>query len=147
MRRFETGATRNDEAGKLDYEAFLSPLVIKRFGQYMHHHRFQADGEMRDGDNWQKGILQESYIKSAWRHFMDWWLHWDGYDNVATEDLEDAICALIFNAQGFLHEHLKAMRTLPEKATAGEIIDALEITEEEMEDARRAIVETERSDE
>ncbi|HUW10156.1 MAG TPA: hypothetical protein VM537_10530 [Anaerolineae bacterium] len=104
MREFETGATRDSEDGKHDYEGFLSPLVIERFGQYMHKHRKQADGELRDSDNWQKGIPQDAYIKSAWRHFLDWWMEHRGHES--REGVEEAICALIFNAQGYLHELL-----------------------------------------
>ena len=29
MRKFETGATRNDDSNKYDYEGFLSPLILK----------------------------------------------------------------------------------------------------------------------
>ena len=107
MRQFETGATRDTEEGKLDYEGFLSPIVIKRYGEYMHRHRKQADGELRASDNWQKGIPKDAYIKSAWRHFMDWWLHHRGFGKWAREKLEDALCAIIFNASGYLHEFLK----------------------------------------
>jgi hypothetical protein len=105
IRKFETGATRDTEEGKYDYEAFLSPLVVRRYGEYMHKHRKQADGTLRDGDNWQKGIPQTAYIKSAWRHFHDWWMEYRGYPS--REGLEDALCALLFNVMGYLHEHLK----------------------------------------
>lgn len=105
MRKFETGATRNDDADKYDFEGFLSPLVIQRFGQYMHKHRLQADGTLRDSDNWQKGIPKSAYIKSAFRHFHDWWLEHRGYPS--REGLEDALCALLFNVSGYLHELLK----------------------------------------
>src|SRR5580698_7792736 len=63
FRTFETGATRNLDASKYDYEGFLSPLVMERFGQYMHKHRVQADGSLRDSDNWQKGIPLQAYMK------------------------------------------------------------------------------------
>jgi len=33
-RTFDTGATRDTSQDKLDFEGFLSPLVIKRFGEY-----------------------------------------------------------------------------------------------------------------
>lgn len=105
MRQFKTGATRNSDEGKYDYEGFLSPLVLERFAKYMHKHRLQADGKLRDSDNWQKGIPQEAYMKSAWRHFMEWW---KAHRTLKTEeDIEESICALIFNAQGYLHERLK----------------------------------------
>ena len=105
MRKFETGATRNIDLNKFDYEGFLSPLVLQKFGQYMHSHRKQADGQLRDSDNWQKGIPKEAYIKSGWRHFFDWWKEHRGYKTM--DGLEGAICALMFNAMGYLHEHLK----------------------------------------
>jgi len=105
MRQFKSGATRDSADGKFDYEGFLSPLVIARFGEYMHKHRLQSDGNLRDSDNWQKGIPKEAYIKSAWRHFMDWWGECRGY--ASKDGLEEALCALLFNIQGYLHEHLK----------------------------------------
>jgi hypothetical protein len=105
IRRFRTGATRDTDLGKLDYEAFLSPIVLQRFAVYMHKHRTQKDGTVRDGDNWQKGIPKDAFMKSAWRHFMDWWLEHRGY--ASREGLQDALCAVIFNASGYLFEILK----------------------------------------
>jgi len=105
VRKFSTGATRNNEEGKLDYEAFYSPLVMERFAKYMHKHRIQDDGSLRDGDNWQKGIPMDAYMKSGWRHFFDWWKQHRGIKS--DEEIEESICALIFNAQGYLFELLK----------------------------------------
>ena len=102
MRNFQTGATRDDDHNKLDYEGFLSPVVIQRFAEYMHEHRKQADGGMRGSDNWQKGIPIDAYMKSMWRHFFAVWKnHRTGQDNM--EDL----CALLFNVQGMMLEKLK----------------------------------------
>ena len=110
MRTFEGGATRDSDHDKPDYEGYLSPSVIKRFGQYMLKHQQQADGSIRASDNWQcgQGIPQDAYIKSAFRHFMDWWRghRTDGITDLG--DFEDSMCALMFNAMGYLHEHLKA---------------------------------------
>lgn len=120
LRTFETGATRNTDDEKIDYEGFLSPLVLERFGRYMDKHRIQADGSIRASDNWQKGIPREVYMKSAWRHFVEWWKYhrfmqassFSALHGTLTprghEELEDALCALLFNAMGYLHEHLKA---------------------------------------
>lgn len=108
MREFSTGATRNTDAAKHDPEGFLSPLVIERFCQYMHTHRLQADGRLRDSDNWQKGIPLQAYMKSAWRHFLDVWYHHREVSAQALEPLEEALCALLFNVSGYLHEVLKA---------------------------------------
>ncbi len=115
MRTFETGATRDTDQGKPDYEGFLSPFVLERFGQYMSKHRIQADGSVRDSDNWQKGIPQSAYIKSLFRHFMELWKAWRTTGAVD----EEAACAMFFNIQGLLHEHLKPKA---EEITHGEKI-------------------------
>lgn len=108
VRHFPTGANRNPDADKLDYEGFLSPLVIERFAEYMHKHRSIADGTLRDADNWQKGMPKDAYMKSGWRHFFDWWKEHRGL--TSREGLEDALCGLLFNVQGYLHETLKSRR-------------------------------------
>lgn len=107
MRVFETGATRDKEDGKFDYEGFLSPRVLQRYAEYMHEHRIQADGSLRDSDNWQKGIPMGAYMKSLWRHFMDVWLQWRN-GSTFSKVWEDALCAMMFNVMGLLHETLKA---------------------------------------
>jgi hypothetical protein len=105
MRIYKTGATRDTDEGKIDYEGFLSPIVLERFGEYMLKHQFQADGKKRDSDNWQKGIEQNDYMKSAFRHFMAWWKEHRG---IKTPDgIEDNMCALMFNIMGYMHERLK----------------------------------------
>lgn len=111
MRVFATGATRDLDETKIDYEGHISPLVTKRYGQYMHEHRKQADGKMRASDNWQLGIDKTAYLKSLVRHMEDVKLIWDGYPDEATEpDMEKALCAVIFNAQGLMFEILRAKR-------------------------------------
>jgi hypothetical protein len=105
VRTFSSGATRDNDTDKFDYEGFLSPLVIRRFGEYMHQHRKQSDVNLRDSDNWQRGIPLNEYMKSAWRHFFEWWAVHRG--NPPTEDIEDTLCAMLFNVQGYLHELLK----------------------------------------
>ncbi len=106
-RTFETGATRNSDADKYDYEGFLSPLVIERFGKYMHKHRHLADGSMRDSDNWQKGLPYDVCVKSLLRHVID---VWKNNRNLFThESVQDALCAVIFNAQALLLNRLQRM--------------------------------------
>jgi len=105
MRVFKTGATRDTDKDKFDYDGFLSPIVIQRYGEYMHKHRLQSNGEMRDADNWQQGIPKDVYMSSAWRHFMDLWLEDRGYKS--REGLEEALMALLFNIMGYAHEVLK----------------------------------------
>lgn len=108
MREFETGATRDSEDGKLDYEGFLSPVVLLAFAEYMDRHRTQADGERRDSDNWQKGMPIDTYLRSLLRHVMDAWLHYRGREDLAgSNDIVEALCAVMFNVQGLLHEYLR----------------------------------------
>ena len=109
IRTFSTGATRSTDAVKPDYEGYLSPLVLKRFGEYMTKHRVQPDGSTRASDNWQKGIPLASYMQSAWRHFVAWWLAYRGHP---TEDIEESLCAMLFNVQGYLHEYLKMKQSV-----------------------------------
>lgn len=105
MRKFNTGATRNIDNDKLDYEGFLHPLVLEAFAKYMHENRIQADGTIRTSDNWQKGIPLDAYMKSGWRHFMDWWMEHRGHKS--REGKIKALCGLMFNVQGYLYELLK----------------------------------------
>lgn len=105
MRLFDTGATRDDDTNKPDYEGYLSPLVIESFGAYMLKHQWQADGKKRDSDNWQKGFTFDVYMKSMWRHFMAVWKGHRGYSS-REKKIED-LNALLFNVQGYLHEELK----------------------------------------
>jgi hypothetical protein len=104
-RQFESGAYRDTDEDKFDYEGFLSPFVLERYAEYMNKHRMQSNGELRDSDNWQKGIPKYVYIKSGWRHFFDWWKEHRGIPT--KEGIEDALCALMFNVMGYLHELLK----------------------------------------
>lgn len=111
VRTFETGANRDVDTNKLDYEGFLSPRVLTRYAEYMHKNRFLRDGTMRDSDNWQKGIPRSVYMKSMWRHFMEVWRIQRGLDPWAL--LEEALCALLFNVSGMLHEVIKMREGQP----------------------------------
>lgn len=102
IRTFETGATRDAADDKPDYEGFLSPLVIRMYGEYMNKHRLQPDGQLRDSDNWQKGIPKKEYVKSLLRHVIDLWLFNRGYKGRDT--IEDALCGILFNVMGYMHE-------------------------------------------
>jgi hypothetical protein len=79
----------------------------------MHEHRKQSDGELRDGDNWQKGIPRDQYMKSGFRHFVDWWLaHRAGEfdpdpENLPNDEELDVLCALLFNVMGYMYEVLR----------------------------------------
>lgn len=110
VRTFDTGATRDLDANKLDFEGFLSPLVLKRYAEHMHKARVMADGTMRASDNWQLGMPLDAYMKSMFRHFFDVWSTHRGLETGS--DIETELCALLFNVSGYLHEHLKAKNAL-----------------------------------
>lgn len=116
IRTFETGATRDTDTNKPDYEGFLSPLVLEAFGRYMHKHRIQPDGTLRASDNWQNGIPFSAYMKSMWRHFVTLWQLHRSYGPEPTlastwaDEFEEALCALMFNVMGYLHEFLRSRR-------------------------------------
>ena len=79
----------------------------------MNKHRAQPDGSVRDPDNWQKGIPLTAYMKGMWRHVLHLWTRHRGYvvqDAMATQDIEEDLCSIIFNAQGMLFELLKDKR-------------------------------------
>jgi hypothetical protein len=118
MRKFDTGATRDSEEGKNDYEGFYDPLVVEAFGNYMTKHRKQADGQLRDSDNWKKGIPKTAYMKSLLRHILDAWAIHRGYKRIDKKTGEEitmveALCAILFNVQGYLYEVLKEKEDRP----------------------------------
>ena len=109
IRKFETGATRDSNENKLEYARFNSPIVMKRFAEYMNLHRKQSDGNLREGDNWQNlfGDKHEDVcMDSLLRHVMDVWLINKGFKNEAREDLESALCAIMFNVNAWLFKIL-----------------------------------------
>lgn len=108
LRTFGTGATRDTTEGKHEPWGFTSALVEKRFCAYMHRHRLQSNGELRDSDNWKKGIPLDAYYHSLSRHIQDLRLILEGFDIEAREDsLEEVLCSVLFNVQGMLHEIIK----------------------------------------
>lgn len=113
MRKYTTGATRNDDKERPEFGGFLSPIVVRRFGEYMHKNRLQKDGTLRASDNWKKGMARRDYFESLFRHFIDVWEEITNDKDQETtlnyEDdriLQEALCAILFNAQGLLREVL-----------------------------------------
>lgn len=109
MRRFDTGATRDTDRHKLNYRRFFSPRVLKRRAEYMEKHRVQADGQVREPDNWKKGIPLLAYADSAWRHHFEFWQLLDEGETAGPR-VEEAICALMFNLEGYLDTILQTPR-------------------------------------
>jgi hypothetical protein len=115
IRKFETGGTRDSDAGKLDWEGFFSPITLERYAQYMNKHRVMADGSLRSSDNWQKHFGEGHFsvcMKSLYRHFVDLWFLHRGYQRVdqkTGEEItkEEACCAILFNTLAYLDKLLK----------------------------------------
>ncbi len=105
-REFTTGATRDNDDGKYDYEGFLSPMVLEAFAAYMHENRKTLSGDYRASDNWQKGIPCKEYIKSAYRHFHDWTKICR--DIPVPEGELGATMGVLFNVMGWVFERMKA---------------------------------------
>lgn len=106
---FSTGATRSTDENKIDFEGHLNPEVLHIFGEYMHRHRVQRDGQLRASDNWQKGIPIHRYVKSLIRHTFEFWRMWRGYavqnpDNGQLFTFRDVLSANLFNTMGILLE-------------------------------------------
>ena len=117
-RQFDTGANRDTEAGKLDFEGFLDPAVLWAFAEYMNENRTLKDGSLRASDNWQKGIPRDVYMKSLLRHVFDLWLLHRGHEVTRPEDDEavdvtHALGGILFNVQGYWHESLQADGSVP----------------------------------
>ena len=108
MRTFDTGATRDSDNDKLDYEGFLSPIVLQKYAEYMHRHRKQSDGQLRDSDNWQKGFGEKHFevcMKSLFRHFMDLWLGFRGF--ASRDGISDALMGIMFNVIAYADKYYK----------------------------------------
>jgi hypothetical protein len=122
IREFETGANRDSDDGKYDFEAFLSPEVLFEFAEYMHGKRHLIDGTYRDGDNWQKGMPINVHVKSFIRHSWDLWL-WSRSREIRPKQriarlrprpedgkippIKDTLAALLFAIQGIWLEIIK----------------------------------------
>jgi len=106
---FETGARRDSDHDKLDFESFEHPLVIERFAVYMNKHRTMSNGDRREADDWQLGIPVWRYVKSLVRHVMEIrkWHRGVLPISVDQQAIEESICAAIFNLHGLLFEVLK----------------------------------------
>jgi len=125
MKTLISGATRSSSGGKFDYEGFINPGVLFEYAKYLHKHRMQADGKLRDPDNWQRGMSRDDCMKPLARHFLDVWLMHRGYSvyrektdtgeethifyrtvPIPTSWVEvtmmDALCGVLFNTMGYM---------------------------------------------
>jgi len=113
-RTFASGATRDSEDGKPDFEGFIHPLCLEAYGEYMNSHRIQSDGQVRDSDNWQKGMGLKTYMKSLLRHVIDLWFMHRGIERKDMRTgkvltVKEVCSAIVFNTWGYLFETLTEM--------------------------------------
>lgn len=113
IRKFASGATRDTDSGKHDFEGYESIQVQLRFAEYMTKNRLQKDGSVRESSNWKRGIDKEAYVKSLTRHHKSLLL---AYRGLPADDIEESLCAVLFNAQGLLFELLAAKSGRRERA-------------------------------
>ena len=88
---------------KMAVVAGIEPIVFEVYGKYMHRHRLQTDGELRDSDNWQNMFGDKHYdvcMKSLTRHFIDLWLEHRGFKS--RDGKKDALCGILFNTMAYL---------------------------------------------
>ena len=107
MRSYGTGGVRSELGDKLQYEGYFSPMVLRRRAQYMKKHQEQEDGEHREPDNWQNGMPMDDYIDSLFRHFIDIWLNHREVIRLEKDEVEELLCAMMFNCEGYLFELMK----------------------------------------
>ncbi len=105
-RTFDSGAFRNSDEGKLGYEGFTNPLVMKKYAEFMSKNRQLEDGTLREPDNWQKGIPIQALMESGTRHFEDVKLHHRGHGDDAVEGYLDSIFGAVFNLLGMAHAEI-----------------------------------------
>lgn len=103
MRKFTTGAVRDDDAHKEDYIETISWTAMKRYAQFM-----TSKKSKYGTGNFKKGIPIESYEQSLLRHIQKYLSnkHEGGQEEVE----EDHLCAILFNAFGIIHEEERNKR-------------------------------------
>lgn len=114
VREFTTGASRDLVSDKLDYRGFISPKALRRFAAYMNKNRRLPDQSLRPSDNWKLGIPIPVYIESLIRHANEFWEFCEdglllGDDAAALDEADEAVCGILFNAMGYLHERIKVL--------------------------------------
>lgn len=96
MRKFVTGAVRDDDNEKEDYIESISWLSLKRYCKYM-----SSKAKRYGKGNWKKGIPPQDYLESMLRHVQKFVAEWE-YG--VCEEKDDHLSAIIFNCQGLMHE-------------------------------------------
>lgn len=105
LKAYDTGAYRDADTGKVDFEGHLCPLTLEAYGEWLDTKRTMSDGSRRAADNWQLGMSSADYMRSLWRHFLQLWKLHRGhpvYKNGKPVTKREAACAILFNTFGYL---------------------------------------------
>ena len=94
MRKFETGAQRDDDTGKPKASLLPHSALLRVMRQ------FEAGVNLYGEDNWKKGIPPRSYYDSAMRHLITWWMNREA----GVESREDHLAAVCFNVMALMWE-------------------------------------------
>jgi hypothetical protein len=97
VRKFTTGAIRDNDSTKPDYIETVSWTAFRKFGEYM-----TSKKQKYGAGNFKKGIPVESYEQSLVRHLQKYLEN--KYEDGQQEVNEDHLSAMIFNICGILHE-------------------------------------------
>ena len=95
---YPSGATRDSEEGKLDYQGALSIEVLDSFVQYMDRHREMSPGSFRGMGNWKQGMPWARLMRSLTRHHFAVWRN----DGQKLDDLH----AVLFNTMALIYQQL-----------------------------------------
>jgi len=97
MRKFKTGAVRDDDTDKEKYQETISWRAFKRYAKYM------TGKQSRYGKgNFKKGIPVDAYEDSMMRHVQKYFEN--KYEDGQMEKEEDHLSAILFNVLGIMHE-------------------------------------------
>jgi len=97
VRKFETGAIRDNDEAKEDYIETISWTAFKRYAQYM-----TGKKKKYGVGNFKKGIPIESYEQSLLRHVQKYVEN--KHEGGVVETEEDHLSAMVFNIFGIMHE-------------------------------------------
>lgn len=97
MKKFTTGAVRDDQEGKVDFVETISFTAHERYARYM-----TSKKKKYGVGNFKKGIPIESYEQSMLRHIDKYFRN--KYEGGSDELEEDHLAAIRFNCDGIMHE-------------------------------------------
>lgn len=97
MRKFDTGAVRDDETDKIDFVETISWTAFARYARYM-----TGKKNKYGQGNFKKGIPIDAYERSLLRHIHKYLVN--KYEKGDEEAGEDHLSAVVFNVFGIMHE-------------------------------------------